>query len=349
MDRGTVYLYAPGLLGPIPPQARSLVDVRPPHAALLEILGRGKAMNSQVPPADPEAGLCVLLGQSGDAEELPLGELLLLAEGRTAAEDETVFRASPVQLVPDRDQLLLFGPDSLELSRNEAADCIQALNQTYVDDGLTFQAHTPHDWSLRVSGHPRLQTVSLARVAGGPMVDGLPAGEDSREWIARLNEIQMLLFSLPVNQQRQMNGQATINGVWIWGGGKLQALEGKAWSRVVGDTPLVAGLARAAGTAWQPLGRKAEEIPDDGASLVYFDAMPAATDGERFMAWQGELDAVCSAWLAPLVRRVQQGRLQSLVLDAGSGTRWEYRRHHRWRFWRRHGRLADHLLVREDT
>lgn len=344
MQRDLLYLYVPGLLGPVPAQARSLIEARSEHGPLVEILDRGRKRASMSGAFGAEAGLCALWGMDAGARDLPLGRLAALAAGCVPEADATVFRAAPVHLVPDRDRLLLFGPERLQLQQGEADTCVDALNRMFAGDGLRFHAPCPHDWYLVVSGKPRLRTVGLARLAGRPMAEGLPTGEDSRNWISRLNEMQMLLHSLSLNKDRQAAGRPLINGVWIWGGGSLPERPCHGWSPVYGDDAVLRGLARFSGGS-AIAASDAEQLGAEPRGLVRLPDLPAAIDGEGFSAWEAALGEICRLWISPLVARVRAGYLPCLVLDAGAGFAWHYRPRDRWRIWRRRGSLMEHVLV----
>ncbi|MCC5856884.1 MAG: hypothetical protein JJT90_01900 [Ectothiorhodospiraceae bacterium] len=344
MHRGTLYVYAPGLLGPVPEQARSLIRPRDAHRALATVLARGHARPAITGTGGAEQGLCALWGLPTADGDPPLGRLAALGSGETHAKAGTVFRAAPVQLVPDRDRVLLLGPERLQLGQEEANACIGALNHAFAGDGLRFQALTPQDWFLSVDHSPRLITTPLDRIVGRPMEQGLPRGEDSRRWIARLNEMQMLLFGLPLNQDRQAQGLPAVNGVWIWGGGALPRPGPAPWPRGFGDDPLLRGLGRFYGAEIRPavdvaaLGERPEGV-------LHLPALPAVADGEGFLNWERTLADVCERWISPLLERLRAGKFKELVVDAGGGRAWHYRRLHGWRVWRRPGPMSRHVLT----
>jgi len=43
-----------------------------------------------------------------------------------------------------------------------------------------------------------------------------PKGVEALHWHQLFNEIQMLLFSHPVNEAREVRGELPVNSVWLW-------------------------------------------------------------------------------------------------------------------------------------
>ena len=54
---------------------------------------------------------------------------------------------------------------------------------------------------------------------GEPLRPNLPRGKDARPVERWMNELQMLLFTHPVNIAREDHGLPPINVVWLWGFG----------------------------------------------------------------------------------------------------------------------------------
>lgn len=132
---------------------------------------------------------------------------------------ENVYLASPINL------------ESGLTSLNVAPHVIADLNETeWFAMCKTLNVHfSEQQWQFEYSENGRLYVSfpdgsvpeNLERVEnilGQNLLDIMDT-EGAIKWHARLNEIQMLLFSLPFNQQREANRQLMVNGLWIWGGG----------------------------------------------------------------------------------------------------------------------------------
>ena len=108
----------------------------------------------------------------------------------------------------------------------------------------------------------------------------------------------MLLHAHPLNLQREARGQATLNSVWIWGGGTATIVGKSAFSHVWSDDALARALAIQSGTT------VAREPPDaanviaaGGDALVVLPALPAAT--ADYAAWQSAVEQFEAQWALP--------------------------------------------------
>lgn len=343
-----LYVYQPGLLGPVTAQARHLLadhdDLRP----LLHLLRYGDRLAGPSVRAGVEARLCTLWGvsreESGDG---PVGAVSALGDALEVPAGHTIFRAAPVQLIADRDRLLLYGIDQAQIDDAGNAACIAALNQGFADQPLSFHAGASGCWYVSTSLTPDLRTTPLDQAVGRSMADSLPTGNDARRWIAWLNEMQMLLFALPLNRDREQQGLPCINGLWLWGGGEAPSGIGNHWPVAGGISPLQRGFARLSGARWVDIRQPGWQASFADSGLVELPALPEVTDGPSFEQWEQAVRAASRDWIRPLLDRVRLGRLAELRLDAGQAGVWRYRRGHRRRSWRRPVRLQQAIAVTE--
>lgn len=315
-QRNACYLRVPGLLGPIPADAMQLVDASPAVERLAGLLSKARRVRT----GEAAAGIPgFALESAGGA--VPAGPLGLLGAGGSPG-DDFWFRADPIHLLADRDQLRLLGPETLDLDRDEAGQLVAAFNDYFHDDGLELVAPLPDTWFLRCSTPPRVDPVPLHAARDVPLGSVQPRGEDASWWQARLNEMQMLLHGHAVNRERERQGRLLVNGIWPWGGGVLPRVSGQ-WDTVLSDEPLVRGLGVAAGLAVEPWSDEAEPVlqaAEAGPTLAVAPELPAVRDGESFQAWEAEVHGFSEAWAAPLERALRQRRCTSVTLDAGLGS-----------------------------
>lgn len=327
MTATALHLHCPGLLGPLPAEAVDLVGLSAAGAALALLLSRGKLAGVGNVP-DPDRRRLSLFGLSVTPEQgLPVGPLSMLGEGVDPGQS-WIFRADPVHLHPDRDRLLVLDPGRLALPSDNVADLVRSFNDLFAEDGLTLEAPHSDRWYLRVQHVPALHTTPLDRVMGRPMGDCLPTGKDALRWITHLNAMQMLLHESPLNRQREAEGRRPINGIWLWGGGRLPTVpDSSTWAQIYSDVMLVKGLARHMGVPLAPVPDPLDllEKPSagmQGPTLVDIGCFPAVQDGESFQDWESALNAFALEWAIPLLEALRAGRLQRLVLDLGT-RRWE--------------------------
>jgi hypothetical protein len=182
----------------------------------------------------------------------------------------------------------------------------------------------------------------------------LPQGADRKAWHTRLNEIQILLHTSPVNAAREARGVLPANSVWFWGGGRLPQAGAVRWTQLWSNEPLAQGLARLAGVPSGPLpANGAELLAQSGGGeqlLVLGLPVPILSQADAEV-WQAALERLAHDWLTPLMDGVHAGTLTELTLLSDTGASFRYRRLHRWRFWRRPRppavyRAAGKLLLR---
>lgn len=123
------------------------------------------------------------------------------------------------------DQVQLVPGEQLNISPDESAALLQAMEPLCREDGLTLTMDTPARWHVHGAALAGLRCASLDRVAGRS-VDGWmatnPTDPQAERWLRRLqNEAQMLFYTHPVNDAREAQRALTINGFWADGAGAL--------------------------------------------------------------------------------------------------------------------------------
>lgn len=268
--------------------------------------------------------------------EPPVAAVTRLADMAVLDRDWWV-RADPVHLEPRRGGLVLHA--GLGLDREESERLVAELNEALAADGWLLRAPCPERWYLRPPPETtHIRFTPLDAAVGRDVHPLLPRGPDQRLWHTRLNEIQILLHTSPVNAERETRGRLPANSVWFWGGGCLPQAGRTEWAQLWGDEPLSLGLARLAGIPAQPWPASAAGLlarAVGGSQLFVLEALAAAVQQADVTTWQQALQAVNDDWIAPLMAGVHQGTLDSLSLVSDAGPVFHYRRGHRWRLWRR--------------
>ena len=292
-------------------------------------------------------GLESLLRRSlapGGGTEAPLAALSLLGEGLDP-EGRYWLRADPVQLVANRDQLIMAGSEPLQLTRAEAEALIAALRELYADTAWRWElGREPHRWYLGLEQasetSPDIRTVAPGRVIGQHILHHVPGGPDGLRWQALMTEIQSALHLSPVNAEREQHDRPTANSVWFWGGGRLaqerpQEQDGTdhvPWVEICSGDPLLTGLGRYAGRTVSPLPADAAHClaqSHSGATLLDLatDAMAGAPG-----SLEEYLDQVHEHWLKGMARALRSGIIETLVLTGSDGQRCTLNRR-QWRKW----------------
>jgi len=321
-----LHLLIPGLLGPMPNLAAS---GRLPAIPLIERL-LARADQVPVEGSDFPSTLFGLFGiEAETGHDLPRGAVDLLGDGM-APGDSFWVRADPVHLRPDRDRLLLFDNQLLQIEQQESETLLALFNRHFADDGLELIAPHPDRWYLRLAEAPDLQTRPLESVVGRNIEMFLPQGGDARHWHRLLNEMQMLLFNAEPNRQRELAGRVAINGLWLSGGGRLPRSPKPRFAAVCSDDPTALGLARLAAVDLHADERDGF-IASDGATLRTWSALLSPVLNADPYLWIEALEQL-EAEVASLLR---QGGFRQLTIYPCTGRGYRITSGAMRRLWRR--------------
>jgi len=287
-----------------------------------------------------EIWLCKAFGMEKQ-RDWPIAALTLAMDGGNPHQ-HCWFRADPVHLRVERDQIVLADSATLSISQLEAEQLVAALNRHFETDGLLFYALRPDRWYLKLSSQPDIQTRLLPDVAGKNINDHLPAGPDGMRWHRLFNEIQMLFHDHPVNAAREMRGEMPINSIWLWGGGTMPTLAYQPYSKILAHDALARSLALASQTPVAELPENAmawlAQSEKIASNLVVLDHLRGAAQYGDIHGWQEGLKQLEQAWFAPLLRALKQGKLNSLTIHAGNDSHMQsfhVTSADLWKIWRR--------------
>jgi len=247
-------------------------------------------------------------------------------------------RADPVHLRADTSGLILFDTASFELDNEESRSLCDALAGHLAADGWELRQRHPHRWYL-VGGAPQdLGTLALPAVRGTPVPAVPYSGADAAAWIKRVNELQMLLHSHPVNRARAARARVAVNSLWLWGGGDLQYGGNAACSRVLSDNPFARGSAHYCGLEVLPGPAAAEQVTpvDDGQLVVLEDCRDAAAY-QDMPAWRAALQQLERNWFQALIRSLKTGKLDALELYPVNGRAYRLTRRRLLALWKGRG------------
>lgn len=222
--------------------------------------------------------------------------------------------------------------------------------ESHFGDALRLKIATPERWYARLASPPDGETTPLAAVAGGPVTPG----HGAMGWHALMNEMQMLLHEHPVNEAREARGELPLNGIWLWGSGRL-APASTQFKSMAGNLPLAQGLARHAGIAVRALpasaGRWVSSVASQGIHVCLHDGLLAAAKQGDSARWLDTLARLERDWFAPLHQSLEAGDIGMLTLSLGSARTLasvETVRQDLRRFWRRPQPLDRTLAVQEE-
>lgn len=310
------------------------VGVGTPAATVLApagLLGRGNvpgslrrwlAKGDSLPAAAPgrETQLRSVFAFSGAG--LPAAALTRSQDARDAA--ATIWlRADPCYVIADAVTVRMLSCSDLQLSSEESARLVQALQPLFGDAGFPLDAPVPERWYLRCPGGSDLPDFAPPdQVLGADLLQHLPSADRHRRWRHLLNEAQIILHNHPINAQRTRSGRLPVNSVWFWGAGSLPDWARSDVTRVISADPVVQALARLAGA---------------DANTAVSEVMPSES-GDHWLIDLNDAQAQdVQACFERLDEALTRRRIATVCLHVSSGERFAFRPRHRWRFWRRTG------------
>lgn len=252
--------------------------------------------------------------------------------------DDSAFwlKVDPVQMLADRDTLVLFPPQDLAISQEEAQALVASFNQHFAQDGVQLEIGTPTSWYMRIKQPVDIQTTDLDVVAYQSLQNRFPQGHAGSYWRKLMNEAQMLFYSHPVNSARRERGAMEVNSVWIWGEGQVNQanLQMRPQAKVLADHPYLKGLAHFTQADYDvlPANHQAwcKQKTTADAVLIAFNPAKYA-DKPAFMQILSSLE---NDWLQGLLADLKAGKIHSLFIDVGLEQGYLLEPSHLKRFWR---------------
>jgi len=305
--------------------------------ALTRILARARAHRAA--PLTSEAWLCQAF-EVEPQQDWPVAPLTLALDGGEAG-DRYWLRADPVHLKVERNRVLLVEPALFDVTIDEAQAFAGVLNAHFGEE-VSLEARAAKRWYVSAPAAPSLVTRAPHEASGQDVRSNLPTGADAPKWHRIFNDAQMLLHEHPLNEARAARGEAVINSVWFWGGGKRPRVPGRHFNAVWSNDALATALGAVADLATHDLPDAARSWfasaeSRQGTHLIVLNDLATATRYGDADAWRTRAARLDADWLAPLAGAVRDGRLQRLVLAIPAATRswrFEMTRSDLFKFWR---------------
>ncbi|MBP6404590.1 MAG: phosphoglycerate mutase [Ramlibacter sp.] len=125
-----------------------------------------------------------------------------------------------------RDHILMLHPLALQLDAQDARTLVDAMQPYFAQDGITLEYDAPTQWLARGEAFRGLATASLDRVIGRDVNAWMARGGAARTLRRLQSEMQMLLYTHPVNEARERGGLLPVNSFWVSGTGALPPATG---------------------------------------------------------------------------------------------------------------------------
>lgn len=232
-------------------------------------LPRLQRLLARLAPAAPDGGAPTSLSTPGErvlgtayglgtADGLiPFAGLVARQAGLDGAQDGWAW-ITPSHWRVGRDHVAMAHPQDLQLDGDDSRALLAAMAPYFAEDGITLTFDAPLRWLARGEIFRTLRTASLDRVIGRAIDPWMPRGDDAREIRRLQQEMQMLLYTLPLNDERQRVGFLPVNSFWVSGTGALSRGYDVAQARGVQVSPYLRDAAllgdwRGWSAAWQDL------------------------------------------------------------------------------------------------
>ena len=178
-------------------------------------------------------------GGSGESLSMPHERVLARAFGIPAADGLIPFAAwqllqaghpqadaawawiTPTHWRVGTDRVQMALPQQLQLDAADSQALLAAMQPYFAEDGITLEYDAPLRWLARSEQFRALPSASLDRVLGRDIDRWLPQGDAGRPLRRLQQEMQMLLYTLPLNDERQRGGLLPVNSFWVSGTGAL--------------------------------------------------------------------------------------------------------------------------------
>ena len=155
--------------------------------------------------------------------------------------------------------IAMSGQELPDFPAHESQTLLTAMQPYFAEDGIALHYEQPTRWLARGDVFDGLATASLDRVVGRNVENWMPRSASAASLRRLQNEMQMLLYTHPVNEARAQRGAPPVNSFWLSGTG---AMPQPPLNPAVETQPMVVNTLRAAALnedwpawvqAWQAL------------------------------------------------------------------------------------------------
>lgn len=110
-----------------------------------------------------------------------------------------------------------------DLSAAESDQLLTAMQPFFAQDGITLYPFEAGRWLAHGAVFDGLPSASPDRVLGRNLSPWMPTAAQASGLIRLVSEMQMLLYTHPLNDAREARGALTVNAIWFSGTGALPA------------------------------------------------------------------------------------------------------------------------------
>ncbi|MFZ6861106.1 hypothetical protein ACO0K7_00570 [Undibacterium sp. Ji67W] len=207
------------------------------------------------------------------------------------------FSLQPIHIHFARDHLVLMDQRRLQITNEESRQLFDIAKTVCDEFKMELMFGDSLTWFLRCDSWSGLKTATIDAACGHNIDIWMAQGEHARAWRKLQNEIQMLWFSHPINQQREENGQLTVNSVWLSCGAGKPSKGTKAIMNHVSKGDVTNDLSS----------------PIETSSIV-LDALMGPAMNSDWSYWLEQMHSLEKDYFTPLLQALQKNELQELKL-----------------------------------
>jgi hypothetical protein len=130
-------------------------------------------------------------------------------------------RITPCHWQVGQDHIAMGHPHQLGLSEQQSQALLAAMKPWFEEDGIALEYGAPTEWLARGEVFRGFASASLDRVIGRMIDAWLPQGPEARTVRRLQQEMQMLLYTNGINDERAAAGEKPVNSFWVSGTGAL--------------------------------------------------------------------------------------------------------------------------------
>ena len=168
-----------------------------------------------------ERALALALGWQGGSGQLPWAARAARADGIEPG-DLSWGQLTPAHWHLGTEQISLLDPATLMLDDTTSRALFAAVLPLFLSEGYALHYGAPQRWYLAHESLATLATASLDRVVGRNVDAWLGKDPAARKLRRLQSEVQMLLYTHPLNDERAAHGLLPVNSFWLSGCGRAQ-------------------------------------------------------------------------------------------------------------------------------
>lgn len=172
-------------------------------------------------------------------------------------------RITPCHWQVGQNHIAMGNPQQLGLTEQQSQALLAAMQPWFEEDGIGLEYRAPAEWLARGEVFRGFASASLDRVIGRMIDAWLPQGREARTIRRLQQEMQMLLYTHEVNDERARAGHKPVNSFWVSGTGALPNAQGEHAAKLPDELVVATDLRDAAlmadWNAWSAAWRRIDE------------------------------------------------------------------------------------------